>query len=325
MRRILVIFVVLVAAMGMTARAEKLDSLTMELCEQFALVNEVPAHYCDCHINSTEMPFPAQTAVSDSAWYTCKGFKDILKNGMTAYWFADCKITMDVYVSCIFEQPAVHMTIGPNSMREIDPEEIKQKTGDMSESVSELVNALAPHMHVCPHKGGSGRAYLYPYDKGPHSTCEDPLPFFPELAYVADQTENVYRLAWADIPEDGEMYLRWVQKKEKAAEVWWTAGECDSQTMGQINLTDSMHVYRPNVEKMQSARENQQDVWIHIRHANKVTGRLFWTKEKYDIVEEDNAVETVTTEPKRATKRLENNQLVIIIDDKKCNVLGQQI
>ena len=325
MKRCLVIFGVLVAVMGMTARAEKQDSLTMAMCEEFALVNEVPPHYCDCHINSTEMSFPTQTAINDTVWFTCKGFKEILKSGLTAYWFSDSRVTMGVFVSCIFEKPTLRMTIEPNSMREMDPDLIKEKMGNMGESVTELINALTPRMRVYPHDGGFGRAYLYPYDKGPHSTCKDPLPFFPELAYVADQTENVYRMAWSDIPEDGEVFLRWVQKNRKPAEVWWTVGECDSQIMGQINLTDSMHVYRPNVEKMQAARENQQNVWIHIRHANKLTGRLFWTKEKYDIVEEDNAVESVKPEQKRATKRLENNQLVIIIDDKKCNVLGQQI
>ena len=294
-----------------------------ESCEYWRRIQNAPHYYCACHEEAIDFSFPLELEISDTTWIRTS-FNDVAR-GFTAYWFADCAVTIEVYVFCVSYEPAVKMTIGANNMEEMDLTQINQRLEEAGESATELINALTPRVRVYPKGGGKGKAYIYPFGQGPHSTCEQTLPLLPELTYVCDQPENVYRLAWQDIDPSGKAFVRWKEEDAKACEVWLTKGACEGEEIGRAVLTDSMHVYQPKAERLIQAREEKQDIWLHIRHEKKITGRLFWTLQEYELVEEKQDVERVLSDPKQAHTYIKNGQLYIRINNDIYTLLGQKI
>ena len=176
-----------------------------------------------------------------------------MRKGISAYWFSNCAVTMEVYALCVSNVPTITMTIGQNRMCEMDVSEINKKLEKV---------------------GGSGHVYCYPYDQGPHSTCDNPLPLFPGMTYVCDKPENVYRLETSKIPASGNSFVVWRQKKNVPAEVWMTIDDCEGEVVGRATLSDSLHVFQPDAEMMKEAKTNKRTLWLHVKHDEGIVGRL---------------------------------------------------
>ena len=249
-------------------------------CEAARIGMEAPYYYCDCHESSRAFAFPLEEEITDTVWYTAT--VDDLKQGISAYWFSDCSVTMEVYAMCTSKEPTISMTIGQNQMREIDVEKINQKISEMGQTAQQLMGALTPHIRVYPN-GGTGRVFCYPYGQGPSSSCADPLPLRPRMTYVSNTATNEYKLAYSLISSAGKSFILWKQEKSSPCEIWLTLDSCDGEEIGRAKLTDSLHVYQPNVEAMKAARTGKHDVWLHTKHANNITGRLyFYNNPKYE-------------------------------------------
>ena len=174
-----------------------------ESCEFMRSILMAPYYYCDCKENSNTFAFPLEREISDTLWYDAK--KEDMMQGITAYWFADCSLTMEIYALCSSTEPTLSIRIGKNQMQDIDINYIRQIAEEVGEAAQEILNMITPHIRIYPNKGGKGTAYCYPYDQGPHSTCENTLPLYKQLTYVCDQEENVYRLDPKAIDEQGQM------------------------------------------------------------------------------------------------------------------------
>ena len=244
-----------------------------EWCELVRNAIGAPYYYCQCEEESIDFAFPMEREISDTVWF--KATVNDLKYGLSAYWFANCSITMEVYALCASKDPTIVLTVGPNQMSELDVDEINAQLSEMGDMVEMLSGVLTPRMRAYPN-GGKGHVYCYPYDQGPESRCEDPLPLRAGMTYVCDKPENVYRMESSAIPASGNAFVHWKQKKNKPCEVWLTLDSCAGEEIGRAALSDSLHVFVPNAEAILAAKAEQHSLWLHIKHEEGITGRLYW-------------------------------------------------
>ena len=245
-----------------------------------------PYYYCDCYWNSSEFSLPLEMQVTDTMWYTST--VEDLKQGLAAYWFADCSITFEVYAFCNSKAPTIELTVGANQMREMDIATINRKLDEMGDQARIFSEVVKPRIRMYPN-GGTGKAYCYPYDQGPHSTCADPLPMIPRMTYVCDQTEEVYEIKPAWISSTGVSIFRWTQKKNLESTVWLTRGACDGTEIGRAVLSDSLRVFVPDATAMKAAKTANQSVFVHVTHDDGYVGRIYY----HNVIKWD--VQTIDT------------------------------
>lgn len=256
-------------------------------CDLFSIAygENLPEHYCECEYSANSFAFPVDTVLSEPAWFTAT--LDDLKQGLSAYWFSDDSVVMDVYAFCFSAVPSFSMTVAPNRMYEMDVELISKKLDELG-SASSFLTALTPHIHIYTVHGGAGQVYCYPYNQGPHSTCDEALEIYPWMTYVCSEPENVYRMPYSRISSQGHAFIQWKHKPAKAtqptepAAIRLTRGTCDGETVGSAILTDSLHVYQPDSALLVEMRAAQEDLWVHVKHEKGVTGRLrYFNNPKY--------------------------------------------
>ena len=243
-------------------------------CEMVREALELPHYYCPCKEGAQVFAFPFEAVIKDTVWFTAT--MDDMMQGLSAYWFSKSSVTMDVFAFCFGEVPSFTITVGPNQMTDMDIEKINKKFNELSEAEKQMAKDMTPHLRVYPaHKGDSGRVYCYPYDQGPESKCDDPLPLRVGMTYVCDKEENVYRMEWSSIASSGKSFIRWKQKQNKPCEIWLTLDSCTGDEIGRAALSDSLHVYIPDSAQLVDARKAKRSIWLHVTHAGGFTGRVF--------------------------------------------------
>ena len=260
--------------MAATMSAETLDDRTREECERDRARIHAPHYYCDCHQKSHVFAFPLDTVIRDTTWYTAT--MNDLTQGISAYWFSDCSVTMEIYAFCTGWEPIYTMTIGKNQMRDVDAQFIYDKIKSMGSQYTGTISSLTPHMRVYPNcKNGSGRVYCYPYNEGPESTCDDPMEWRPGMTYVCEAQENVYCMKdYSLIPRSGNALIHWKQKKNLAAEMWLTLDSCTGEEIDRFALSDSLHVHRLDSDMLRDIRNAKRTLWLHVKHAKDIVGRV---------------------------------------------------
>ena len=269
-----IIGILLMAATAVCAQVQPASAPQWsDFCDSTQRILELPYYYCACEESSSAFSFPYEAEVNDTAWFTAT--MNDLRQGISAYWFANSSVTMEVFAFCTSKLPTITMTVGPNQMRDIDVAKINKKLDEMGEMAA-VAEKMTPHIRVFPNNGGSGHVYCYPYDQGPHSTCEEPLPLRPGMTYVCDKEENVYRMEWSSIPSSGKAFVLWKQKKNKPCDIWLTLDSCTGEEIGRVVLSDSLHVYQPDSAKLVDARKAKRSLWLHAKHGKDIVGRLYW-------------------------------------------------
>ena len=241
-------------------------------CDSAQRILDLPDYYCPCMEASTPFAFPYEAEVNDTAWFTAT--LNDLRRGISAYWFSDCSVTMEVYAFCTSKEPTITLTVGPNQMRDISVEKINKKIEEMGD-LAAAAEKMTPHIRVYPNDGGSGRVYCHPYNQGPHSTCTDPIPLRAGMTYVCSKPENAYRMEWTEIAESGKAFIAWKQKYNNPCEIWLTLDSCTGKEIGRTVLSDTLHVYLIDSAQLITARQEERPLWLHALHAKDVAGRLF--------------------------------------------------
>ena len=168
------------------------ETMVTHTCETWRKSMGYPYHYCYCKEESETFQFPLDRIVSDTMWFDAN-IND-LKHGISAYWFADCAVTIEVYAFCSSKTPTISITVGANRMTSKSEEEINKKLAEMG-GMAELVGSIVtPHIRVYPHGRGSGHVYCYPENQGPHSTCDSLLPVRRTMKYISSHADDVYVL-----------------------------------------------------------------------------------------------------------------------------------
>lgn len=233
-----------------------------------------PAHYCECRETSQEFHFPLEQQLTDTMWFSST--VNDLKQGLSAYWFANSSITFEVYAFCSSKTPTITMTVGANQMREMDVATINRKLEEMGDMAELMAQTLTPRIKVYPNNGGSGTVYCYPYDQGPLSTCEDSLPLIPRMTYVCSDTTEVYELKPSRISKNGEGFIRWKQKDNKPGTIRLTTDSCNGPEIANETLMDSTHVLVLDADTMSAIKKAGKSVFVHVTHEPGYVGRMFY-------------------------------------------------
>ena len=232
-----------------------------------------PAHYCECRETSQVFSFPLEQQLTDTMWFSST--VNDLKQGLSAYWFANSSITFEVYAFCSSKTPTITMTVGANQMREMDVATINRKLDEMGDMAEMMSQTLTPRIKVYPN-GGSGTVYCYPFDQGPLSTCEDSLPLIPRMTYVCSDTTEVYELTPSRIAAKGKGFIQWKQKKNFPATLRLTEGSCTGPEIANVTLSDSLRVYVLDSVRMKAAKTAGKSVFVHVTHPAGYVGRIIY-------------------------------------------------
>jgi len=269
MRRYLLV-ILLVFAVLPSVLAQQ---VTMEECERIRIGQKAPHYYCSCHFESDTIVFPIDAVVRDTMWFTAT-LSDIRK-GLSAYWFSEDSVNMDVFTFCTDRVPLMSLTVGGNMMFEIDAAEVEERLNNMPKDVQTTLSLMTPHMRVYPKGNGSGHVYCYPYNQGPSSTCEAPLPLIDKMTYVCGaEAEYAYRLDSAHIAPNGRGFIRWKQRQNRACEIRLTLDSCSGEEIGGAMLSDSLHVYLLDSAALVRAREANHPIWLQVKHEAGQPGRI---------------------------------------------------
>ncbi len=243
-------------------------------CWWEASLMSAPYYYCDCKENAIDFQFGLDMVISDTTWF--KASVDQLKQGLSAYWFANSSVTIDVFALCNSSAPSFTVTVGANSMQEKDVTDINKKIDEMGGAAEALMQMVTPRMRVYPNKeGGSGRVICYPYDEGPHSTCEDPLQIFSGMTYVSNHEDEVYYLA-PGTNVTNNMFVQWKQAKNQPCEMYITSGTCDGPEVARTTFHDSLKVYFPGKELLDAFRAEKTPLYFHFEHKAEDVGRIMF-------------------------------------------------
>lgn len=256
----------LLGAQMLWAQATQQDCATVQKKMHY------PYFYCDCHENAVPFHFPLDTIITDTTWFQAS-FND-LRQGMCAYWLAKGSVTFEIYAYCSSHSPSIEpMTVGKDRMKEMDATEINQKIEAAGQIGEILTQAVSPYIRVYPRLAGdTGRVFCYPYNQGPHSTCEDILPVVNYMTYVRNEREDVYELSQTTSRK--QMAFRWKQETDSPCQIYITRDSCNgAQILGPITLVDSMHLWMPDSLTM-AAAYRKYPLYVHVTSDSALAGRL---------------------------------------------------
>ena len=266
-----ILYILALAAATCCYAQEHAPEMTEDWC--WGKLPGYPDHYCECSNTASQFQYPLEVEVTGTMWFTAS--VNDLKQGLSAYWFADCSVTFEVYAFCSSKTPTVTMTVGPNQMCDLDVAEINRRLDEMGDMAELMSQVLTPRVKVYPN-GGTGHVYCYPYDQGPVSTCADPLPVIPRMTYVCDQPTEVYELHPEKIATSGKGFIQWKQKNNQPGTIRLTLGSCTGTEIANVTLTDSLRVLVLDPVKMKAAKTANQSIFVHVTHPAGYTGRMIY-------------------------------------------------
>jgi len=246
-----------------------------------------PYFYCDCRMTAQPFGFPLDMLITDTVWLKADA-NDLLK-GLSAYWFADCSVEMEVYAMCASKTPTLTMRVGKNQMREMDATSINDKLASMGD-LGETVKNMTPRIRVYPVGGGQGRVLCYPYNEGPHSTCTDLLPIYTSMTYVSSHTYDVYELQPQTIPSKVELFVQWKEKSNSPCTVKVLRGGCEGTVVATTTLSDSTKLYFPDKTMLQAAKKAGESLYFRFEHAAGTAGRINFRVPKFVAQQVDTTV-----------------------------------
>ena len=280
MNKVLNILFLLITAASVCAQEMPNDMPAgSTLCEITKKALKAPYYYCDCKEDALDFKFPLETQITDTIWF--KATVDDLKQGISAYWFANTSVTMEVYAMCTSKTPTLSITIGKNQMHDVDVSTINKKLDEMG-SLAELAGLLEPRIRVYPNGEGEGKVYCYPYNQGPESTCDEPLPLRPNMTYVCDMPYNAYQLDYSLIPSSAKAFVHWKQAKNKPSEIWFTLDSCNGAEVARTLLSDSLHIFTLDSAMLKQTKKEKRNLWMHVQQGKDLTGRVrLYTNPKF--------------------------------------------
>lgn len=245
----------------------------MSDCEKEAERFNYPYYYCDCKEQGRAFQFGLDIEVADTMWFSAS--MDQLKQGMSAYWFSNCTVGIEVYALCSSKEPAFSMVVGRNQMREKDVAEINKKLEEMGK-MADIMSQFIPRIRIYPMNGGSGRVLVFPYNIGPHSTCEDVLPIINGMTYVSSHDYDVYALNPSTMIQNRLMFVQWKQKKDSTCHIYITRKTCDGDKVADFIAKDSTKLFFPDTALINDAKKSGDTLFFHFEHNGNFPGRILF-------------------------------------------------
>lgn len=241
-------------------------------CELERKVFGYKYYFCDCKETSIPFQFGMDMTISDTTWFSAPISE--LRKGLTAYWFADCQIQLEVYAFCSSKEPTFSLRVSPNQMKDMDVTDINKKLDEMGKLGEVFQQAVTPHMRAYPIGDGEGRVICTPFDQGPNSTCEDPLPMYNGMTFISSSPYDVYKFNPAQMPSNSDVFIQWQQKNNLPCDFELSLATCDATPFLQTQLADSTKVLILPKQTIANAKAQAQPIFVHLRHDSAYVGRV---------------------------------------------------
>ena len=203
------------------------------LCELQEKTGLVPSYYCECYEENTSFKLPMDITPNASKWYACT-LKQ-LKNGMTAYLYSDCDVTLDIYGSCALSSPSYTYTFAQNQARDVDGDKVVEKmTEKLAEYGMSYDENMSVYFRISPVGKGTARLLCYAYNEGPASTCSDVLPLLMSMTFVSSHPNDVYQLSADQLPDTNGVSVHWDSDVNCTLSI--SRGSCTAAEIGRAHV-----------------------------------------------------------------------------------------
>jgi hypothetical protein len=291
MKKVLVaILSVVLACSAFGQEGTEITPEEWEACERISRNVEAPYYFCECNLTSVPFEFPLELEVTDTMWFSSK--LEDLEQGVSAFWFSNCAVTLEVYAFCTSKVPTLSFDVPANRMYEMSVEQIEHRLEGMGSTARELAGSVTPMIRFYPHDGGHGKAYVYPFDEGPESTCDKPMPLVTNMRYICDSTERTFRMDPEDIPDTTLSFLRWRHWNNRDCEVRMTLDSCNGEELMSTILTDTAHVFWLDTAKLAKTKREGRSIWMSTKAEGTAIGRLTWYEKPWFSAETDTINDT---------------------------------
>ena len=270
MKRIYILTVILVTAISFiqAEHTATVPDKVSSTCEWIRKISGLPTHYCYCLEESHTFAFPLDIRITEPVWYTAT-LGDV-KQGITAYLYADCEVKIDIYSLCSSDNAMYSYTLSPNQTRDINSDAIENKLASMG--IEDISDNTPVHLEIYPVGGTGGRVICMPYDQGFHSTCSDCLAIFPEMTIVSSHADDVFYLDPAYIPTDRGLAVSWQGSDATACHLRITRATCDGELLAEADI--AAEPYDISINLLERARVDGERLYFHFSHDASTVGRI---------------------------------------------------
>ena len=237
-------------------------------CEWLRKLSGLPTHYCYCHEESHTFAFPLDTRITETVWYTAK-LGDV-KQGITAYLYADCEVKLDIYSLCSSANAMYSYTLSPNQTRDINSDAIEKKLESLG--LEDISDKTPVYLKIYPVGGTGGRVICMPYNQGYHSTCSDCLAIFPEMTVVSSHADDVFYLDPAYIPTNRGLAVSWQGSDAAPCHLRITRATCDGELLAEADIVAEPYNIPTNL--LERARVDGERLYFHFSHDASAVGRI---------------------------------------------------
>ena len=240
------------------------------LCELQEKTGLFPSYYCECYEENTSFKLPMDITPNASKWYACT-LKQ-LKNGMTAYLYSDCDVTLDIYGSCALSSPSYTYTFAQNQARDVDGDKVVEKmTEKLAEYGMSYDENMSVYFRISPVGKGTARLLCCAYNQGPASTCSDILPLLMSMTFVSSHPNDVYQLSADQLPDTNGVSVHWDSDVNCTLSI--SRGSCTAAAVLEAEVLAG-DTYRLPMELLNEVRESGEDLYLQFGHKKNTVGRL---------------------------------------------------
>ena len=236
-----------------------------------------PDHYCDCN-NPTKIYGLSELQdlnFSDSIWFKTS-ITTFTSAGMTAYLFSESDVQVDIYQNCRTFNKAYSFLVPKNQTRDMDHLTILDK---LEQNGVSGLNAAIYVLFYPVQDGADCRLMCYPYNTGPNSTADAPLPMLVGMTYVSSHAHDVYELKAENIPASCLLYTQWVEENNSPCYMYITRGDAeDGEVVAEHDFVSATSYFHFDKQLLEEVRTSGESLYLHFDHDETAAGRIL-TKE----------------------------------------------
>ena len=242
-----------------------------ETCDSIAKAKGYADHYCACNYEYTRinsLNSLKNLEFSDSIWFKTS-LETFTKAGMTAYLFSESDVQVNIFQQCKNEDPAYSFLVPKNQTRDLDHQAILDKMASFGVSNT---NAVIYVLFYPVIEGAECRLMCYPYNGGPNSTPDAPLPMLLGMTYVSANSYDVYELHADAIPASYALYSHWMADNNDC-QLSITLGTAYGEEVATHDFSTSPY-YQFDPAILEEAHLTGTSLFLHYTHNNVDYGRL---------------------------------------------------
>lgn len=246
-----------------------------------------PDHYCNCHydhVKLSKLEGINDLTFNDSIWFKTS-LKTFLNDGLTIYLFSESDVQVDIYLRCTsLSALAESFTVSKNQTRDIDQESLLAKLQE--NGVTQLNTGIYVVFYPIT-EGVECRLMCYPYNKGPQSKPEDPLPVLIDMTYVSAHDYDVYELKADVIPSTLALYTTWTEPSNFPCHLKVTRGSANGEVVAEHDFLDSGTNFCFDPMLLAQVQASGESLFMHYTHDPIASGRIVTKDGKAKEVIED--------------------------------------